>query len=91
LSSFDVTANDLRSPSELADGRGELVDLATVRDAGTAITGTYVEVIEAVQRDALDSMATLFEQVDDESSDRLWSMKTPLSSRLSSNTRKSSS
>jgi hypothetical protein len=26
----------------------------------TVTTGTYVEVIEAVQRDALDSMATLF-------------------------------
>jgi integrase len=29
-------------------------------------TGTYVEVIEAVQRDALDSMGTLFEQVGDD-------------------------
>jgi len=27
----------------------------------TVTTGTYVEVIEAVKRDALDSMATLFE------------------------------
>ena len=26
----------------------------------TVTTGTYVEVIEAVQRDALDSMASLF-------------------------------
>jgi hypothetical protein len=26
----------------------------------TVTTGTYVEVIEAVQRDALDSMGTLF-------------------------------
>jgi integrase len=57
----------------------------------TVTTGTYVEVIEAVQRDALDSMGTLFEQVDDESSGRLSSMKSPLSSRLSSNTRKSNS
>jgi integrase len=37
----------------------------------TVTTGTYVEVIEAVQRDALDSMGTLFEHVDDESADRL--------------------
>jgi hypothetical protein len=29
----------------------------------TVTTGTYVEVIEAVQRDALDSMGALFEQV----------------------------
>jgi hypothetical protein len=31
-------------------------------------TGTYVEVIEAVQRDTLDSMGTLFEQTGDDSS-----------------------
>ena len=48
-------------------------------------TGTYVEVIEAVQRDALDSMGTLFEQVGDDSSGRLSSMKP----RLSSNARES--
>ena len=52
-------------------------------------TGTYVEVIEAVQRDALDSMGSLFEQVGDESSGRLSSKKSRLSSRLSSNGRKS--
>ncbi len=56
----------------------------------TVTTGTYVEVIEAVQRDALDSMGTLFERTDDESAGRLSSMKLPLSSRLSSQTRKSS-
>jgi integrase len=56
----------------------------------TVTTGTYVEVIEAVQRDALDSMGTLFERMDDESAGRLSSMKPPLSSRSSSNTRKSS-
>jgi hypothetical protein len=44
-----------------------------------------VEVIEAVQRDALDSMGALFEQVGDESSGRLSSKKP----RLSSNARKS--
>jgi Phage integrase family len=37
----------------------------------TVTTGTYVEVIEAVQRDALDSMGALFEHVGDESSGRL--------------------
>ena len=52
-------------------------------------TGTYVEVIEAVQRDALDSMGSLFEQVGDDSSGRLSSKKSRLSSRLSSNARKS--
>ena len=44
----------------------------------TVTTGTYVEVIEAVQRDALDSMGTLFERMDDESAGRLSSMKPPL-------------
>jgi site-specific recombinase XerC len=52
-------------------------------------TGTYVEVTEAVQRDAVDSMATLFEQVGDDSSVRLSSMKPRLSSPLSSKARKS--
>jgi hypothetical protein len=47
----------------------------------TVTTGTYVEVIEAVQRDARDSMDALFEHVGDESSGRL--------SSRSSNTRKS--
>jgi hypothetical protein len=51
----------------------------------TVTTGTYVEVIEAVQRDALDSMGTRFEQVGDDSSGRLSSKKRRLSSRLSSN------
>ena len=55
----------------------------------TVTTGTYVEVIEAVQRDALDSMGALFEQGGDESSGRLSSKKSRLSSRLSSNARKS--
>jgi hypothetical protein len=49
----------------------------------TVTTGTYVEVIEAVQRDAVDSMGALFEQVGDESSGRLSSKKSRLSSRLS--------
>ena len=31
----------------------------------TVTTGTYVEVIEAVQRDALDSMGTLFAHTGD--------------------------
>jgi integrase len=44
----------------------------------TVTTGTYVEVIEAVQRDALDSMGTLFAQTGDGS-------KRQLSSKLSSN------
>lgn len=57
----------------------------------TVTTGTYVEVIEAVQRDALDSMGTLFEHLDDESADPLSSKKSPLSSPLSSDARKSSS
>ncbi|HTY30480.1 site-specific integrase [Mycobacterium sp.] len=47
----------------------------------TVTTGTYVEVIEAVQRDALDSMGTLFEQAGAELSGRL-------PSRMSSNGRK---
>lgn len=55
----------------------------------TVTTGTYVEVIEAVQRDALDSMGTLFEQAGDESPGRLSSKKSRLSSGLSSNARKS--
>jgi hypothetical protein len=41
-------------------------------------TGTYVEVIEAVQRDALDSMGTLFAHLGDGSEHQL-------SSKLSSN------
>lgn len=40
--------------------------------------GTYVEVIEAVQRDALDSMGTLFAPLGDDS-------QRQLSSKLSSN------
>jgi hypothetical protein len=44
----------------------------------TVTTGTYVEVIEAVQRDALDSMATLFAHTGDGSTRQL-------SSKLSSN------
>ena len=52
-------------------------------------TGTYVEVIEAVQRDALDSMGSLFKQVGDESSGRLSSKKPRLLSQLSSNARES--
>jgi integrase len=44
----------------------------------TVTTGTYVEVIEAVQRDALDSMSTLFAHTGDDSG-------RPLSSKLSSN------
>ena len=55
----------------------------------TVTTGTYVEVIDAVQRDALDSMGTLFEQVGDDSSGRLSSKKPRLSSRLSSNANES--
>jgi integrase len=55
----------------------------------TVTTGTYVEVIEGVQRDALDSMGTLFEQVGGDSSRRLSSKKPRLSSRMSSNARKS--
>ena len=47
----------------------------------TVTTGTYVEVIEAVQRDALDSMGSLFEPAGDELSGRL-------PSRMSSNGRK---
>jgi integrase len=44
----------------------------------TVTTGTYVEVIEAVQRDALDSMSALFAHTGDDSG-------RPLSSKLSSN------
>lgn len=47
-------------------------------------TGTYVEAIEAVQRQALDSMGILFENLGGDSSGRLSSKKSPLSSRLSS-------
>ena len=50
----------------------------------TVTTGTYVEVIEAVQRDALDSMGSLFAHV--AMFDEPASSKTgPLSSKLSSN------
>ena len=44
----------------------------------TVTTGTYVEVIEAVQRDSLDSMGTLFAHLGDGSEHQL-------SSTLSSN------
>ena len=44
----------------------------------TVTTGTYVEVIEAVQRDALESMGTLFAHTGDGSTHLL-------SSKLSSN------
>jgi hypothetical protein len=64
---------------------GTLCNLHVRHSSITVTTGTYVEVIEAVQRDALDSMGALFEQVGDESSGRLSSKK----SRLSSNARKS--
>lgn len=55
----------------------------------TVTTGTYVEVIEAVQRDALDAMGTLFEQEGDQSPNELSSTTSPLSSQSSSDTRKS--
>ena len=51
----------------------------------TVTTGTYVEVIEAVQRDALDSMGSLFAHVGDSSTSQLSSKTSPLSSKLSSN------
>ena len=51
----------------------------------TVTTGTYVEVIEAVQRDALDSMGSLFAHVGDGSTSQLSSKTSPLSSKLSSN------
>lgn len=51
----------------------------------TVTTGTYVEVIEAVQRDALDSMGSLFAHVGDGSTSPLSSKTGPLSSKLSSN------
>ena len=51
----------------------------------TVTTGTYVEVIEAVQRDALDSMRFLFAHVGDGSTSQLSSKTSPLSSKLSSN------
>jgi hypothetical protein len=51
----------------------------------TVTTGTYVEVIEAVQRDALDSMGFLFAHVGHGSTSQLSSKTSPLSSRLSSN------
>ena len=41
----------------------------------TVTAGTYVEVIEAVQSDALDSIGALFEHVGYESSGRLSSKK----------------
>jgi hypothetical protein len=44
---------------------------------------------QQVQRDALESMGALFERVGDESSGRLSSKKSRLSSRLSSDTQKS--
>jgi hypothetical protein len=44
----------------------------------TVTTGTYVEVIEAVQRDALDSTSAQFAHTGDDSG-------RPLSSKLSSN------
>jgi hypothetical protein len=37
----------------------------------TVTTGTYVEVIEAVQRDALDTMGMLFAHVGDDSQRQL--------------------
>jgi hypothetical protein len=51
----------------------------------TVTTGTYVEVIEAVQRDALDSMGSLFAHVGNGSTSPLSSKTGPLSSKLSSN------
>ena len=51
----------------------------------TVTTGTYVEVIEAVQRDALDSMGSLFAHVGDGTTSQLSSKTSPLSSKLSSN------
>ncbi|WP_431952926.1 tyrosine-type recombinase/integrase [Nocardia lijiangensis] len=46
------------------------VDAATVQkilghSSISVTTGIYLEVIEAVKRDALDSMGTLFDPVDD--------------------------
>jgi len=66
------------------------VQTATVRrilrhSSITVTTGTYVEVIEAVQRDALDSMGSLFAHVGDGSTSQLSSKTSPLSSKLSSN------
>jgi hypothetical protein len=50
----------------------------------TVTTGTYVEVVEAVQRDALDSMSTLFAHTGDDSGRSLSSncRQTALSSLL---------
>jgi hypothetical protein len=44
---------------ECRSGCGDMPEVTAARSI-TVTTGTYVEVIEAVQRDALDSMATLF-------------------------------
>jgi hypothetical protein len=49
-----------------------------LRHRSITVTGTYVEMIEAVQRDALDSMSTLFAHAGDDS-------RRPLSSKLSTN------
>lgn len=64
------------------------VSTATVqrilRHSSLAVTtGTYVEVIEAVQRDALDSMGVLFEHESEPDRDELSSERSTLSSRLS--------
>jgi integrase len=57
-----------------------------LRHSSIAVTtGTYVEVIEAVQRDALDSMGCLFAHVGDSPMSRLSSKTNQLSSKLSSN------
>jgi integrase len=66
------------------------VQAATVqrilRHSSIAVTtGTYVEVIEAVQRDALDSMGCLFAHVGESPMSQLSSKTNQLSSKLSSN------
>lgn len=48
-----------------------------------ATTGTYVEGIQAVQRDTLDSMGVLFEHEIEPDRDELSSKQPTLSSRLS--------
>jgi hypothetical protein len=63
----------------LHDGRTAATVQRILRHSSiTVTTGTYVEVIEAVQRDALDTMGTLLANVDDDS-------QRQLSSKLSSN------
>ncbi len=91
--SIDPAARGVANPTAAGKAAAAIdivrIEVQALRSAElyliTVTTGTYVEVIEAVQRDALDSMGSLFAHVGDGTTSQLSSKTSPLSSKLSSN------